>query len=59
MTEKPISIHIDAELRLAIEAIRKLGTPIPSVSDVMRKAVMEKYARDVKANGASKHRNGK
>ena len=55
ITKSPFSIRRDDTLEKAIEALRRHVEPIPTISDVVRKAVMEKYERDVKPNG--KHRN--
>ena len=54
-TKSPFSIRRDDTLEKAIEALRRCVEPIPTISDVVRQAVMEKYGRDVKPNG--KHRN--
>ena len=52
--QAPYSVRRDDTLEKAIDALRRCADPIPTVSDVIRKAVMEKYERDVKPNG--KHR---
>ena len=44
---KPISVRPDLQLAKAIAALRRHADPIPSISDVIRQAVMEKYERDV------------
>ena len=48
MMPKPISVRADDELTHAIAALRRRADPIPTVSDVIRQAVMEKFVRDVR-----------
>ena len=53
--EAPYSVRRDGMLEQAIDDLRRHADPIPTISDVIRRAVMEKHERDVKPNG--KHRN--
>ena len=57
IAEKPTSVRLDGGTKDAIAALRRKADPIPTVSDVIRRAVMELYEREAKPNG--KHRNGK
>ena len=50
-----INFRADVKLRDAIEALRSRARPIPSVGQVLREAVLEKYAREMKQ---PKKRNG-
>lgn len=63
MKKAPYSVRRDEGLEKAINALRRLSDPIPSVSDVIRDAVMEKYDRAVAPNGhgqrGKKERNGR
>lgn len=58
-TPKVISVRNDSEFFAALEALRRQGKPIPSQSDIIRRAVLELYAREVKPNGhRQRPRNG-
>lgn len=51
-TSKPVTrqvnVRMDGRTRSAIEAMRRNVDPIPSVGEIVRQAVLEKYARDMK-----------
>lgn len=55
-----MSLRTDPDFKRAIATLRKLADPIPSASDVVRQAVMEKLERDAKPNGQrpKKEKNG-
>lgn len=46
--KKQMNIWTDPETREAIEALRANAKPIPSVGQVVRRAVLELYAREMK-----------
>ena len=45
---KQINIRVDDELLKTIEELRAMHRPIPTVSDLIREAVTEKYERERK-----------
>ena len=45
---KQMNIWADAETREAIEALRANAAPIPSIGQVVRRAVLELYEREIK-----------
>jgi Arc/MetJ-type ribon-helix-helix transcriptional regulator len=42
---KQINVRVDADVLAAIEDIRAMSRPIPSVSDVVRVAILERRER--------------
>ena len=46
--KKQMNIWADAQTRDAIEALRANAAPIPNVSQVVRRAVLELYEREIK-----------
>jgi hypothetical protein len=51
---KQLNLRVDDEVREAIEDLRRLRNPIPSVGDVVREAVLEKHRREVKVPARKK-----
>ncbi len=47
-TRKQINLRIDPELDALIDDMRRQKKPIPSVSELMRQALVEKAERDLK-----------
>lgn len=47
-TRKQINLRIDPELDALIDDMRRQTRPIPSVSELMRQALVEKAERDLK-----------
>lgn len=45
---KQINLRIDPELDALIDDMRRQNKPIPTVSQLMRQALMEKAERDLK-----------
>ena len=43
---KQINLRIDPDLEVMIEDMRRTRTPIPSVSEITRQALVEKYQRE-------------
>lgn len=46
-----VNVRLSEPEKQALSKLRRLREPIPSASDVMREALMEKFQREVKPNG--------
>jgi uncharacterized protein (DUF1778 family) len=51
-TRKQINLRIDPELDALIDDMRRQKKPIPTVSQLMRQALVEKAERDLKRGTA-------
>lgn len=50
-SRRQINVRVEKDVLAAIERLRQSTSPIPSISDVVRDAILEKESRDLSKKG--------